>query len=97
MGVLPVLQQGQDKPVCLVNGNLPEFYMSDYSVLGLQVGNLGRSYQVMADNDFAVNRKSDHLEVNIQNAAQISELVNLLNQSGIDCNIADIVDQVYQG
>jgi hypothetical protein len=97
MGVLPVLQQGRDKPECLADGHLPEFYMSDYSVLGLQVANLDRTYQVMADNDFAVDRKYDHLEVNIQNAAQMSKLVHLLSQSGIDCEIADIIDQVYQG
>lgn len=97
MGVLPVLQQGKDTPICLAAGDLPDFYMSDYSVLGLQVVNLERTYRILADEDFAVDRKSEHLEVNIDNAAQMSKLVNLLSQSGIDCSITDIIDQVYQG
>jgi hypothetical protein len=97
MGILPVLQKGKDTPVCLVNGNLPNFYMSDYSVLGLQVVNLDRTYRVLADKEFAVAKKSEYLEVSIDNAAQMSEIVNLLSQSGIDCDIADIIDQVYQG
>jgi hypothetical protein len=97
MGVLPVLPQGKNTQVCLANGDLPDFYMSDYSVLGLEVINLERTYRVLADKNFAVARKSEHLEVSIQNAAQMSEIVNLLNQSGIDCSITDIIDQVYQG
>ena len=97
MGVLPVLQQGKDSSVCLTNDDLPQFYMSDYSVLGLKVVSLDQTYRVLTEKDFAVNKKSDHLEVNIDNAAQMSEIVNLLSQSGIDCGITDIVDQVYQG
>jgi hypothetical protein len=97
MGILPVLQQGKDSAVCLTNDDLPEFYMSDYSVLGLKVVNLDRTYRVLTDKDFAVNKKSEHLEVNIDNAAQVAEIVGLLSQSGIDCGITDIVDQLYQG
>jgi hypothetical protein len=97
MGILPVIQQGKETPVCLATGDLPDFYMSDYSVLGLQVVNLDRTYQVLADKDFAVDRRSEYLEVSIDNAAQMSKIVTLLNQSGIDCSITDIIDQVYQG
>ena len=97
MGYLPVLQQGRDAPVCISNDDLPDFYMADYSLLGLFVANLGRAHQVLEDKDFAVHKKSDHLEVNVDSAAQMSEIVNLLSQNGIDCGITDIVDQVYQG
>ena len=97
MGVLPVLQQGKDSSVCLTNDDLPEFYMSDYSVMGLKVVNLDRTYRVLTDEDFSVKKKSQHLEINIDHAAQMSEIVNLLNQNGIDCGITDIVDHVYQG
>ena len=97
MSVLPVLQQGKDTPSCLANGNLPEFYMSDYSVLGLQVASLDRTYRVLADRGFAVAVKSGHLDVHIQNAAQMTEILELLGQKGIDCSITDIIDQAYQG
>ena len=97
MGFLPVLQQGRDAPVCISNDDLPDFYMTDYSLLGLLVASLDRAYQVLEDKEFAVHKKSDHLEVNIDSAAQMSEIVNLLSQNGIECGITDIVDQVYQG
>lgn len=97
MGDLPVLQQGRDVPVCLSNDELPDFYMGDYSVLGLVVANLDRAHQVLAGHQFAVHKKSDHLKVNIDRTDQLRKIVNLLSQNGIDCGLADIVDQVYQG
>jgi len=97
MRTLPVLQQGRGVPVCLSNDDLPDFYMADYSVLGLLVASLDRTHQVLEDQDFAVHKKSDHLEVSVDSADQMSEIVNLLSQNGIDCALADIVDQVYQG
>jgi hypothetical protein len=97
MGALPVLQQGWDVPVCLSNDDLPDFYMEDYSVLGLLVADLGRALRVLEDNNFSVHKKSHHLKVKFDGVDQMSEIVNLLGQNGIDCGIADIVDQVYQG
>ena len=97
MGILPVLQQGLDVPVCLPNRELPDFYMADYSIMGLLVANLDKAIQVFAEKDIEMRIKSDHLEVNVADAVQISEIANLLNQNGIDCGLSDIVDQVYQG
>jgi hypothetical protein len=97
MGVLPVLQQGRDVPVCLSNDELPDFYMEDYSVLGLLVANLDRTHRVLTGQQFAVHKKLDHLKVKIDRSDQLPEIVNLLSQNGIDCGLADIVDQVYQG
>jgi hypothetical protein len=97
MGALPVLQQGRDVPVCLSNDDLPDFYMADYSRLGLLVASLDKAYQVLEDKKFAVNKNTDYLEVNVDSAAQMSDIVNILSQNDIDCGLADIVDQVYQG
>ena len=97
MGALPVLQQGKDFPVGLCHEGLPDFYMADYSVVGLLVANLDRAYDVLEGNDLMVQKKTDHLEVSVDRADQIPDIVDLLNHNGIDCEIADIVDQVYQG
>ena len=97
MIVLPVLQQGRDMPVCLSNEDLPDFYMEDYSVLGLLVANLDRAHQVLADKNYAIHKKQAHLKVQFDGVDQLSEIVNLFSQNGIDCGIADIIDQVYQG
>jgi len=97
VGALSILQQGRDMPVCLSTEDLPDFYMEDYSVLGLLVANLERTHRVLADKDYVVYKKSDHLKVKFNGADQLPEIVNLLSQNGIDCGIADIVDQIYQG
>lgn len=97
MGILPVLQQDRDEPVCLSNAELPDFYMGDYSVMGLMVANLDRAYRVLDGRQFAVHKKSGHLKVKIERADQLPEIVDLLILNGIDCGLADIVDQVYQG
>ena len=97
MVALPVLQQGRNVPVCPPNDELPDFYMEDYSVLGLLVADLDRAHQVLSNHNFTVHKKSDHLKINIDQADQMPEVINLLIQNGIECQIADIVDQVYQG
>jgi hypothetical protein len=97
MGALQILQQGRNRQVCMSNDVLPIFYMSDYSVLGLLVANLDKAHQVLAGHKFSVTDKSDHLQVSIDRADQMYEIANLLNQEGIDCGVADIIDQVYQG
>jgi hypothetical protein len=97
MGALPILQHDSHQPVCLPNDALPAFYMSDYSVLGLKVASLERAQRALSEKNFIVVQKSDHLEVTIDGADQLHTIVNQLNQIGLDCTVADIVDQVYQG
>ena len=97
MGALPVLQLGGRVPVCMFNDSLPIFYMNDYSVLGLLVSDLNLAYRILTDQHFAIKRMPDHLEVDIERAGQMTEIVSLLDRKGIDCGIADIADQIYQG
>ena len=97
MGALPVLQQGSRAPFCLLDHSLPLFYMNDYSVLGLLVSDLDVTYQVLVNQNLAIERKSDHMAINIERPGQMSEVVYLLDRNGINCEIADIADQIYQG
>ena len=97
MGMLPVVQRGRNRTLCLSNDDLPDFYMEDYSVLGLLVANLDQAHRVLVDKFFTVHKNADYLKVKIDRAEQMPEIVNLLNRNGIDSAMADIVDQVYQG
>ena len=97
MGVLPVLQQGTDLKLCLSNGELPDSYMEDFSILGLLVANLDQTHRILAEKDFSVHKNADYLKVKIDRAEQMPEIVSLLSRNGIECTMADIVDQVYQG
>jgi len=76
---------------------LPANYMSDYSVMGLVVGRLDAALRVLKKRKFKIQEKVDGFEITIDGAGRMSEIANLLHQSGIDYTLADIVDQVYQG
>ena len=97
MGELTVLQQGRDLTLCLSNDELPDFYMEDFSVLGLLVANLDQTHRILAEKDFSVHKNKDCLKVKIDRAEQMPEIVSLLSRHGIECTLADVVDQVYQG
>lgn len=97
MGALPVLQQGSRASYCLSDHSLPLFYMNDYSVLGLLVSDLDITYQILVNQNHAIERKADHIAISIEWPGQISEIVNLLDRNSISCEITDIADQIYQG
>jgi hypothetical protein len=97
MSALPLLQKNQKQRACLANKNLPDNYMSDYSVLGLVVGRLDTALRVLKEKQFEVREKTDGFEIIIDGVGRMSEVLNLLNQNGIDCALGDIVDQIYQG
>jgi hypothetical protein len=97
MGALPILQKNQNQRACLENKNLPANYMSDYSVVGLVVGRLDAALRVLKEKQFEVRKKTDRFEITIDDVSRMTEIVNLLHQNGIDYELADIVDQVYQG
>ena len=97
MGALHVLQKDRTVSLCLSRDELPDFYMNDFSVLGLLVSDLEATRQVIADKDFAVYRESDYLKLNIDRFDHLLEIVTRLKHNGIDCEVTDIVDQVYQG
>ena len=97
MGALPILKKNQKQRACLANQNLPTNYMSDYSVLGLVVGRLDTALRVLKQKQFEVRKKTDSFEITIDSVGRMSEVLNLLDQNGIDYTLADIVDQIYQG
>ena len=97
MVVLPILQKNSKQRSCLGNKNLPAHYMSDYSVMALVVGRLDAAFRVLKEKKFEIQKNADGFEITIDGAGRMSEIADLLHQSGIDYTLADIVDQVYQG
>ncbi|MBW2438883.1 MAG: hypothetical protein JRH12_00295 [Deltaproteobacteria bacterium] len=97
MGVLPLLEKNSKQRICLGNQDLPANYMEDYSVMGLVVGRVETALRILKDKKFDLRQNADGFEIAFDGAGQITELVNLLQQNRIDCTLADIADQVYQG
>jgi hypothetical protein len=78
-------------------GLLPLFYMNDFSRLGLRVRSCDAALSVLAEYRYGVVQDEDGSHVALDRAAQVQAVVQLLNGHGIDCEIADVADQIYQG
>ncbi len=97
MGTLPILPKNGDRRACLTNESLPSFYMADHSVLGLLIGRLDEALQILEEKKISVKKNVNGFEINLDRGDRIHEIMNLFRQNDIDCEISDIVDQVYQG
>ena len=101
MGTLPVLpkhseHRGDAHPY-LRGRALPSFYMSDYSVLGILVDEYQDAIRILEENEFSVIQEHNGIEVVIDNEARLQKIFRVLKRHGIDYEVADVVDQVYQG
>jgi hypothetical protein len=76
---------------------LPLFYMNDYSRLGLRVDSAKAALRVLAENRYRIVRDDEGCHVDLESPSQVAAVVALLHSRGVACDIADVVDQVYQG
>ena len=76
---------------------LPIFYMSDYSVLGLLVDKLEEAVEVLGRNHISLTEDAGDLEVAVDTPGRLPEIVQMLKENGICCEIADVVGGIYQG
>ena len=94
---LPLLPIDIDTAICLPDSSLPAFYMEDYTVLGLRVGDLTEAVRVLEKNDIRIYKSSGFSELSFKQRDEIPQIIHLLNANDISCVMADIVEQVYQG
>ena len=94
---LPIIPIEFDATICLPDSSLPSFYMEDYTVLGLRVGNLDAALGLLEKNGISFFKNPGYSELSIEKRDEIPHIIQLLNANDISCVIADIVEQVYQG
>ena len=94
---LPILPNESNATICLPDSLLPSFYMEDYTVLGLRVGNLDAAVRLLKKNGISIFKSPGYSELSIEKRDEIPNIIQLLNANDISCVIADIVEQVYQG
>lgn len=94
---LPIVSNESNASICLPNSSLPAFYMEDYTVLGLRVSNLGAAVRLLEKNGIALINKKEYIELSVEKSEQIPHVIQLLKANHISCDIADIVEHVYQG
>lgn len=94
---LPIVSNESNASICLPNSSLPAFYMEGYTVLGLRVSNLGAAVRLLEKNGIALINKKEYIELSVEKSEQIPHVIQLLKANHISCDIADIVEHVYQG
>ena len=94
---LPIIPSESDATICLPENSFPSFYMEDYTVLGLRVGNLDAALRLLEKNGISIFKSPGYSELSIERRDEIPTIIQLLNANDISCVIADIVEQVYQG
>ena len=76
---------------------MPDFYMGDYSILGLLVEKFEDAVRLLQENGYAVERTKSGIEVGIVSPVQIKNVFRIFHENRLKFEMEDIVAQVYQG
>ena len=66
-------------------------------MLGLKVSDFNQAVSMLDRNAFSLKRAGGNTMVNIETASQMHEVMHLLNANGLECEIADVAEGMYQG
>jgi hypothetical protein len=97
MAYYPIVRK-TDRPEPITGQRpLPTFYMEDFSVVGFRVNDCDHAIRVLDRHAYSLKRAGGNTEVAIQRVSQLHDVVQLLNGNGLQCEIADIAEGMYQG
>lgn len=97
MAYYPIIQKNDLSVTTAGHLQLPIFYMEDFSVLGLRVKDCNQAARMLDRNSFSLKRAGGNIMINIVTASRMNEVIQLLNANGMECEIADIAEGMYQG
>ena len=101
MRFLPIVTRpsihNQGGPADGFAGPLPTFYMNDYSVLGLRVSDRAAAFKLLKAHRFPVAHQQGCRGITVRNVEEIRRISGLLAENGLNGELADIAEQIYQG
>ena len=98
MGKIHVLpKDAEGRQPCLPNASLPLDYMSDHSVMGILVREFDEATLILEKKKWPLVRTEAGIEIFFENTAQMEEIFRGFKKFGLEFEIADILEQVYQG
>jgi hypothetical protein len=71
--------------------------MSEHSVMGILVREFDETTLILEQQKWPTAKTEAGIEVYVEDAAQMEEIFRGLKEFGLDYEIADILQQVYQG
>ena len=93
----PIVSKNQQQAALGTHMRLPEFYMEDFSILGLCVDSCDRAVALLKHHQFVVSQTNGSTVVAIDEPAQVAKVVGLLKENGLDCELSDVAQGMYQG
>jgi hypothetical protein len=97
MAYYPIVRK-TDRPEPITGERLlPTFYMEDFSVVGLRVNDCDHAIRVLGRHAYSLKQAGGGTGVDIQRVSQVHDVMQLLNGNGLECEIADIAEGMYQG
>jgi hypothetical protein len=97
MPYYPIVQKKDQPEATAGHRQLPIFYMEDFSVLGLRVNSCDHAIQILDRHAVSLKRADGSLEVEIEKTSRMHEVIQLLNDNGLECELADVAEGMYQG
>jgi hypothetical protein len=97
MAYFPIINKHGRSPVASLHRQLPTFYMEDYSIIGFKVCDCDHAVRILDQHQFPLKYIEQGVEVRIDDPLHIKEVISLLKSQGLECEIADVADAMYQG
>lgn len=97
MAYFPIIQKYDRSPAITINRQLPEFYMEDFSILGFKVSDCDIATRILDNHQYALRREEKGVEVEIKGPSYMHDVLQLLKGNGLECEIADVAEGMYQG
>ena len=79
--------------------SLPDFYMGDYSIIGIHVDKLDLAAGVLRTGGYAVECRSSECSAEIpeKNSGALQQILSLLRTNGIRSDYGDVTGDIYRG
>ncbi len=98
MGYYPIVNRNQKQMDGLYHRKLPKAYMEDFSIIGFRVDDCERALNILKKiSSFDLKQQRGHVLLKLENAARMQEVVQVLNNNGLACEVTDVAQGMYQG
>lgn len=86
----------EDREGFLRQTGLPDFYMEDFSILGLRVDRHAEAVALLRAAGYGCSPCAGAASVEFRSPAEVGDITGLLAENGIGYEMADLVEGVYQ-
>lgn len=91
-----IANDSEGREAFLRHTGLPDFYMEDFSILGLRVDRHPDAVALLRTAGYGFSPCAGAASVEFRSPAEVGDITSLLAENGIGFEMADLVDGVYQ-